>query len=53
MLSIKLEETKKNKDFEGAVEIYERFDGLVREKEEDDDFSYDCLRLHCDVPGPA
>ena len=49
MLSIKLEETKKNKDFEGAVEIYERFDGLVREKEEDDDFSYDCLRLLCDV----
>ena len=30
MLSIKLEEIKKNKDIEGAAEIFERFDVLVR-----------------------
>ncbi len=49
MLSIKLEDIKKNKDIEGAAEIFERFDSLVRELEEDDDFSYDCLRMLCDV----
>lgn len=49
MLSIKLEEIKKNKDFEGAAEIFERFDVLVRELEEDDDFPYDFLRMLCDI----
>lgn len=49
MLSIKLEEIKKNKDIEGAAEIFERFDVLVREIEEDDDFPYDFLRMLCDI----
>lgn len=49
MLSIKLEEIKKNKDIEGAAEIFERFDVLVRELEEDDDFSYDFMRMLCDA----
>lgn len=49
MLSIKLEEIKKNKDIEGAAEIFERFDVLVRELEEDDDFPYDFLRMLCDI----
>lgn len=49
MLSIKLEEIKKNKDIEGAAEIFERFDVLVRELEEDDDFPYDFLRMICDI----
>ena len=49
MLSIKLEEIKKNKDIEGAAEIFERFDVLVREVEEDDDFPYDFLRMLCDI----
>ena len=49
MLSIKLEEIKKNKDIEGAAEIFERFDELVREIEEDDDFPYDFLRMLCDI----
>ena len=49
MLSIKLEEIKKNKDIEGAAEIFERFDVLVREIEEDDDFPYEFLRMLCDI----
>ena len=49
MLSIKLEEIKKNKDIEGAAEIFERFDVLVLEIEEDDDFPYDFLRMLCDI----
>ena len=49
MLSIKLEEIKKNKDIEGAAEIFERFDVLVRKLEEDDDFPYDFLRMLCDI----
>ena len=49
MLSIKLEEIKKNKDIEGAAEILERFDVLVRKIEEDDDFPYDFLRMLCDI----